>query len=108
MNKYKVNGAVFRINAVELGLSKAQAGPRMRALTQTGEGTYRANGPVEFKSGEMIGIAPEDVPKNFMAFLDLIEESPAAVKARKAKAKGAADKTAAEEAAARNAAGGAN
>jgi hypothetical protein len=65
-NLYTVVGPVARIGASEsMFLSKPQADARAHALTDNGGNIFTAAQPLEFKTGEVIGLTtkPEELPR---------------------------------------------
>lgn len=65
MNKIRVTGGILHVGqGVVVGLSKEQASPRLAMMDALGDGLYKAKRVLEFKSGEEIGIAINDIVKN--------------------------------------------
>lgn len=78
---YTVAENKFRVNSGEIRLNKKQALPRMhnlRALRQPG--MYEVVKPVEFKSGEVIGLPADSLSKASRASLMTDQEQAAAPK----------------------------
>lgn len=67
-----------------LGLSEAQAAPRVHALKKLGAGRYETTATVQFKVGETIGV-DGDLPKHLASAV--IDEKEAARRAKADKAK---------------------
>lgn len=66
MHKIRVTGGVMRIGSgTLLDLSADQALARAQALEKTADGKFKAMRPLEFKAGEVIGVAINDIGKNF-------------------------------------------
>lgn len=82
----KVDGAVLKLGpGAMLALSEQQAAARAKNIKKIGDGVYEATGPMEFKSGEQLGVRLDDVPKHLLAFVEVAEGKSAA--AAKAEAK---------------------
>jgi len=66
MQNYRVDGGVLRLGqGAVVGLSDDQAAPRMNRMEKIGAGKYRLREVLEFKSGETIKVAFDDIPKCF-------------------------------------------
>lgn len=66
MQNYRVDGGVLRLGqGAIVGLTDDQAAPRMNRLEKIGGGKYRLREVLEFKSGETIKVAFDDIPKCF-------------------------------------------
>lgn len=66
MNKIRVEGATLKVGAgTLLGLTRDQAMARFHRVQKTEtEGVYKTREPQEFKAGEVLSIAIDDVPKH--------------------------------------------
>ena len=62
MDKFLIIAPVTFPAGTRLGLSQEQAAARIAALQEAGKGFYVALQPVQFKAGEVIGMAGE-MPK---------------------------------------------
>lgn len=86
LKQFRIDGAVLKVGeGVQLQLSKAQADSRRGRLEAIGADMYRATAQLEFKSGEVLGIALDDVIKAQRASLidlDAPAVEAAAVEAR--------------------------
>lgn len=85
----KVVGATLRVGpGAVMRLSKKQAEARTGRLEKIGDDLFRARDGLEFKSGEVLGIALDDVPKHLHAFMETegggppVQASRAPVKAK--------------------------
>lgn len=66
MQNYRVDGGVLRLGqGAIVGLSDEQAASRINRLEKIGGGMYRLREVLEFKSGETIKVALDDIPKCF-------------------------------------------
>lgn len=81
MQRYRVEGGTLRIGqGAVVGLSEGQAGPRLSRMKKVGENLYRLSDVHEFKSGETIVVAYDDIPKHargIVVCLDPAGPSPA-------------------------------
>lgn len=82
MNRYTLNRGVFIDAGTLLGLSEAQARPRVHQLTKRDDGLYETTAIVNFKAGEVIAIA--EPPKRIAdAFDEVVDARPSARAERK-------------------------
>jgi hypothetical protein len=66
MQNYRVDGGILCLGqGAVVGLSDEQAAPRMNRMEKIGDGMYRLREVLEFKSGETIKVALDDIPKCF-------------------------------------------
>ena len=66
MQNYRVDGGVLSLGqGTVVGLSDEQASPRMSRMENIGGGIYRLREVMEFKNGETIKVAIDDIPKCF-------------------------------------------
>lgn len=65
MNKIRVTGGILHVGqGVIVALTKEQASPRLTAVADMGNGLFKAQQVLQFKSGEVLGIAINDIVKN--------------------------------------------
>lgn len=68
MQNFRVEGGTLRLGqGAVVGLSDEQAKPRLHRMEQVSEGVYRLKEVLEFKNGERIKVALDDIPKHFRA-----------------------------------------
>jgi hypothetical protein len=82
MQTVKVTGGTLRIAAgVKVGLSAESAARRAGRVTALGDGIFETVMNQDFKSGEVLAISLDDVPKHATAIVSVLDTAAAVSKA---------------------------
>ena len=79
MQNYRVEGGTLRLGqGAVVGLTGEQAAPRLHRMDKVSDGVYRLREALEFKNGEKIKVALDDIPKHVRAIAVCLDPAPEA------------------------------
>ena len=88
MKNYKVEGGTLRLGqGAIVGLTDEQAAPRLHRMSKVSAGVYRLDEVLEFKNGEKIKVALDDIPKHARSIAVCLDQASEDVATPKKRAK---------------------
>lgn len=90
MNNVQVEGGTLTLGkGTVVGLTMAQAAPRLGRMERVGDGIYRLREVQEFKSGERLRVSLDDIPKHFRCRVKCLDSADESAARSRRSAKGA-------------------